>query len=378
MFSDPVKRINTGADLASFKRSKALLRIQETLFTTIEKIKLESVPGGILQPAIVTKGTTEELIHVELLPAEYHDTVSKFSSTVQGLMAVLDHLDRLITETPPAQGPRRFGNLECRKWHDKVTSSLDDTLKTHLYPFYKGDDASGFFSEAKYYLANAFGLKMRLDYGTGHELLFMAFVGALVRHHVIEWSLILAAEVVSIYARYFDVARRLILVYNLEPAGLHGVWGLDDHFHLMYILGAAEFVDNRSAPPVSLVLLLQVISRFRLTNLYVNAVGFIHTIKLGPFNEHLPIVYDIHNTVTLWSKVLQGLVRMYEAEVINKFPVVQHFWFGGELYPWTDQLGAALPFSEAVESSDTKTPPPLNIHTTRNNISMTGAPWARR
>lgn len=378
MFSDPVKRINTGADLANFRRSQALLRIQETLFSTIEKIKLVLVPLGILQAAIVTKGSTEELIHVQLPSTEYQDTVSKFSKPIQGLMAVLDHLDHLLTETPPAKGPRRFGNLECRKWHDKVSSSLDEALRTHLYPYYSGNDPDGFFSEAKCYLANAFGLKMRLDYGTGHELLYMAFVGALVRNGVIDWSSVLAEEVISIYSRYFDVARRLILVYNLEPAGLHGVWGLDDHFHLMYILGAAQFVDNRSAPPVSQVLQLQVVSRFRLLNLYVNAVGFIYTIKLGPFNEHLPIVYDIHSTVTLWSKVLQGLVRMYEAEVISKFPVVQHFWFGGELYPWKDQLGSALPQSEAIESSETGMPPTINVHTTRNNISMTGAPWARR
>jgi hypothetical protein len=49
--------------------------------------------------------------------------------------------------------------------------------------------------------------------------------------------------------------------------------------------------------------------------------------KRGPFAEHSPMLYDI-SAVPLWTKVNGGLQKMYAAEVMGKFPVVQHFLFG--------------------------------------------------
>jgi serine/threonine-protein phosphatase 2A activator len=42
------------------------------------------------------------------------------------------------------------------------------------------------------------------------------------------------------------------------------------------------------------------------------------------------MLYDI-SVVPNWSKVNAGLLKMYRAEVLGKFPVVQHLKFGNLL-----------------------------------------------
>ncbi len=150
--------------------------------------------------------------------------------------------------------------------------------------------------------------------------------------------------------------RKLILTYTLEPAGSHGVWGLDDHAFLPYIFGSAQLArpigtaadampQDGSAPrapkPADVVKPATVAVQ-RERNMYFSAIGFINDVKRGPFWEHSPILYDVSGIKEGWGKINKGMIKMYNAEVLSKFPVVQHFPFGS-LFAWDEDPLAAAP-----------------------------------
>ena len=83
--------------------------------------------------------------------------------------------------------------------------------------------------QVKPYLLTSFGSFGRMDYGTGHETSFALFLLCLTLTRSLqpvpdeERNIVL-----KVFPRYLRLCWRLQDVYNLEPAGSHGVWGLDD------------------------------------------------------------------------------------------------------------------------------------------------------
>lgn len=172
-----------------------------------------------------------------------------------------------------------------------------------------------------------------MDYGTGHETSFALFLLCLtlVRFFqpVVEEERDL---VLTVFLRYLRLCWRLQDVYKLEPAGSHGVWGLDDYCFLPYIFGSGElrgdhlsllptrknalscpFTDLRLSPdqpeiPVSAILHTPLPPN----NLYFMAIMRIHDVKYGPFHEHSSQLYSIASGVPNWGKVNSGLFKMFE------------------------------------------------------------------
>ena len=91
------------------------------------------------------------------------------------------------------------------------------------------------------YLVISFGSFTRMDYGTGHEAAFALLLLCLTLVRFFQPE---AGEernlVLVLFLRYLRLCWKLQDVYKLEPAGSHGVWGLDDSSFLGYIFGSAQ------------------------------------------------------------------------------------------------------------------------------------------
>jgi len=237
------------------------------------------------------------------------------------VLGLLDEIDRWIDEVPPLPTPQRFGNLAFRTWGERLEQRADELLIAMMPEF------SAAVPHVRPYLLTAFGSFVRMDYGTGHETSFAVFLLCLTLIRFLGFDSGEARDIVLIvFVRYLRLCWRLQDVYRLEPAGSHGVWGLDDSHFLGYIFGSAQLRDQ-SEIPVSAILHPPLSP----TNLYFLSIMRIHEVKRGPFHEHSSQLYSIATGVATWKKVNSGLFKMYEAEVLGKRVVVQHLPLGGIL-----------------------------------------------
>lgn len=75
--------------------------------------------------------------------------------------------------------------------------------------------------------------------------------------------------------------------------------------------------------------------------MFLGCIQYINKVKTGLFAEHSNQLWGISG-VGSWSKINGGLIRMYKAEVLGKFPVVQHILFGSLLSLKPAQTEATL------------------------------------
>jgi serine/threonine-protein phosphatase 2A activator len=180
--------------------------------------------------------------------------------------------------------------------------------------------------ELKSYYLDCFGSSKRIDYGTGHEINFVCIIYILMCTGFFDVSD--AREIIHhIFFEYILLVRKIQIQYKLEPAGAHGVWGLDEYHFLPFLFGASELINNDNIVPES-ILDDNIIKEYADTYMYISCIQYIKTVKKGgPFQNHSPTLASICN-VPNWKKVAQGLVKMYVDEFFKKWVIMQHFYFG--------------------------------------------------
>ncbi|KAF8429756.1 phosphotyrosyl phosphatase activator [Tirmania nivea] len=381
-FRYPEKCINSQEDLQHFRISPGYTRL--TSF-------LNHLNSSVSPLALSQQAPGASTFAVPSVPPEKVFTNSPsivVSPAVQRVISLIQDLENIVSECPPDTGPRRFGNVAFRKWHKLVEERIPGLLEKYLpeeitqhNPFLSGVTP---VAELTIYLMGSFGSAARLDYGTGHELSFLAFLCGIWILGGFTPNQDEQAIALRVLDTYLHLIRTLVKAFTLEPAGSHGVWGLDDHSFLPYIFGSAQLTTQApqsgvqpdyaslGIPRPSDIIKRNIVDEWRDKNLYFDAVGFIYDVKKGPFWEHSPILFDISGVTEGWGKINIGMIKMYNAEVLGKFPVVQHFQFGS-LFPWTEYQ------EKEIEGVSTQQTYGADVHAAAsiNSQVTTRIPWAK-
>ncbi|TDL27926.1 Phosphotyrosyl phosphatase activator [Rickenella mellea] len=245
------------------------------------------------------------------------------SQSVRAIISVLDSVEGLARETPPIENSgSRFGNPAFKQFYDKVSENA-----TSLHERLPGLSTES-IPELSVYFKESWGNRTRIDYGSGMELNFLCWLLCLERLHVVQES-DHKALVIRVFWRYIQVMRTLQSSYWLEPAGSHGVWGLDDYHFLPFLFGSAQLRGHKYLRPKS-IHDNDVVDEYAKDYMYLACIKFINSIKTASLRWHSPMLDDISGVKT-WDKVNSGMIKMYLAEVLGKLPVIQHFLFGSIL-----------------------------------------------
>ncbi|KAA0197503.1 Serine/threonine-protein phosphatase 2A activator [Fasciolopsis buskii] len=227
------------------------------------------------------------------------------STAVSCICELLNHLNKKIDSFPAEEQPQRFGNRSYRLWSQWMSENSKELCRTMLFekcgvttsvienvPFEEVlDEVAGYFSES-------FGNSTRIDYGTGHELAFIAFLACLFKCGVLHAPNPSDSTVPNDYIgiglviapQYLDLVRRLQIYYRMEPAGSHGVWCLDDFQFVPFIWGSSQLIGHSQYGPSSI--------------------------------PERQTAAEEKDRYLLFSCI------DYIYQVLGKFPVVQHFLFG--------------------------------------------------
>lgn len=296
--------------------------IDHGYFKPLRKVK---APTDV-QLWLKSKAYSDILGFITALNSSVKGKSYKFSYEVCERMQTVAAIFQFIKEDMdiiPLEKDQRFGNKAFRVLGEKIMEKSENWIK-NLLP----EEMQGAVIELKSYFDESFGSFIRVDYGTGHEINFIAFCCCLYKIGYFSPNEYVST-IFFLFREYLNLMRKIQRWYNLEPAGSHGVWGLDDYQFLPFIFGSSQFVSNPIISPNEFVEPVMV-AKHHEDYMFLECIKFINEVKTGPFAEHSNQLWSISGVAT-WTKVNSGLIKMYKAEVLAKFPVIQHFVFGSML-----------------------------------------------
>lgn len=242
---------------------------------------------------------------------------------LSSLITILSRAERAIQDCPAENTGSRFGNPAFRKYVSSVSSHAQEwhASELHIHDPQALDELTTYFS-------NAFGSSIRIDYGSGHELNYLIYLFCLYQLSLLPRETF-PALVLIVFPRYLHLMRSIQETYYLEPAGSHGVWGLDDYHFLPFLFGASQLTNHPFIRPLA-IHSSATIEAYADDYLYLDMVRHVNATKtVQGLRWHSPMLDDISGVKEGWGKICNGMKRMLLSEVIGKLVVMQHFLFGG-------------------------------------------------
>ncbi|TKR81374.1 hypothetical protein L596_015252 [Steinernema carpocapsae] len=260
------------------------------------------------------------------IPTNSSDPKLTPSEAVRAAMDLICEVEGWVDEIPlEDMGEQRFGNKAFRAWYARLQESARNLVEK-LLPEGKKQASIELVS----YLLDSFGNSTRIDYGSGHEAAFLMFLCCLYHLDVLKEDDDDVAVALRLFQRYLKCVRKLQKTYRMEPAGSRGVHALDDFQFVPFMWGSAQLIGNTKKLIPDSYTKPETVEAYQSHNLFFEAIQYINETKFGPFYEHSNQLYNISGVLT-WNKVNEGMFKMYEGEVLKKFPIIQHFLFGSIL-----------------------------------------------
>ena len=97
-------------------------------------------------------------------------------NNIKSFVSLLEYLTEKIDEFPPIDRPQRFGNTAFTKYYSWLNENLLELVDKYLFGRLNDKNDKIKAKEVGTNLLEGIGHPQRIDYGSGHELSFIAFL----------------------------------------------------------------------------------------------------------------------------------------------------------------------------------------------------------
>ncbi|XP_056647022.1 serine/threonine-protein phosphatase 2A activator-like [Diorhabda carinulata] len=242
------------------------------------------------------------------------------SPEIEGLCGILDIIEDWIDEIGVDEYEPKSYHRAFRRWYRRLRDNSVPLLREIVPSIYFRA-----LPEIMVYLIEGFGNSVRCAYGSGHEMSFLMFLCSLFKIGFLKIK-DAPATACKVFARYLYVAQKLQKTYKMTSLGGNKTWNLNDYQFVAFIWGSSQLVGNTELNPTC-YLKRATVKRHSSQYMFLSCIQFTNRIKIDSFNRHSNQLWNLSG-VSSWYGINSSLIRMYQAQILLRYSIVKHVYFG--------------------------------------------------